>query len=117
MPNTEQMAQYVAANSAAYAAEDRAKGKDWMVPPPPKPGEYIICQMCGKPMLPEDFSKDPKIRKHEFKWHVHWDCEQNVFNQLDRGTPGLIAERESGTNLNAYKSAVSKRLKQQNTNQ
>ena len=116
MPNTEEMAQYVAANSAAFAAEDRAKGKDWMVPPPPKPGEYIICQVCGKPMLPQDFSKDQKIRRHEFKWHVHWDCEQNIFNQLDRGTPGLIAERESGANLNAYKSTVAKRLKEQSAN-
>lgn len=115
MPDTEAMAQYIAANSAAYAAEKNAMGKNWMVPPPPKPGEYIICQMCGKPMLPEDFSKDPKIRKHEFKWQVHWQCEQNVFNQLDRGTPGLIAERESGANLNAYKNTVKKRLKQQNT--
>jgi hypothetical protein len=46
---------------------------------------------------------------------VHWDCEQGVFNQLDRGTPGLIAERENGSNLNAYKNTVSKKLKQQNT--
>lgn len=115
MPDTEAMAQYIAANSAAYAAEYNARGKNWMVPPPPKPGEYIICQMCGKPMLPEDFSKDPKIRKHEFKWQVHWQCEQNVFNQLDRGTPGLIAERESGANLNAYKNTVAKRFEQQNT--
>ena len=114
MPDTEAMAQYIAANSAAYAAEDKAKGKDWMVPPPPKPGEYIVCQICGKVMMPEDFSKDIKIRKHEFKWHVHWDCEQNIFDQLDRGTPGLIAEREKGTNLDAYKTAVSQRLKQQN---
>jgi hypothetical protein len=89
-----------------------SKGKDWMLPPPPKPGEYIICQICGKPMLPKDFSKDIKIRKHEFKWHIHWQCEQNIFNQLDRGTPGLIAERESGSNLNAYKNKVS-RLKKE----
>jgi len=115
MPNTEAMAQYVAANSAAFAAEDRAKGKDWMLPPPPKPGEYIICQICGKPMPPEEFSKDPKIRKHEFKWHIHWDCEQNIFNQLDRGTPGLIAEREKGSNLDGYRTKIANKQKQNGT--
>ena len=109
MPDTEAMANYIAANSSEFVKQEKLKGKDWMVPPPPKPGEYIVCQMCGKVMMPEDFSKDPKIRKHEFKWHVHWDCEQNVFNQLDRGTPGLIAERESGSNLNDYKSKIRQR--------
>ena len=109
MPNTEQLAQYVAANMNSMVQEERSKGQNWMVPPPPKPGEYIICQICGKVMMPEDFSKDQKIRKHEFKWHIHWDCEQNIFNQCDRGTPGLIAEREKGTNLDAYRSNVARK--------
>ena len=113
MPNTEDLAQYVAANSQYATQEDMAKGKNWMVPPPPKPGEYIICQICGKAMKPEDFSKDQKIRKHEFKWHVHWTCEQGIFDQLDRGTPGLVAEREKGANLNAYRSSLARKQKQQ----
>lgn len=113
MPNTEQLAQYVAANASILTAEDKSKGKDWMVPPPPKPGEFIVCQICGKTMMPEDFSKDQKIRRHEFKWHIHWDCEQGIFNQLDRGTPGLIAERKDGSYLNGYKANVAKKQKQQ----
>ena len=36
------------------------------VPKPPKPGEIIYCQRCGLAMMPEDFSKDKKIRKKEF---------------------------------------------------
>lgn len=103
MVNNEDMANYVAANTESYLMEDRQKGKDWMVPPPPKPGEYIICQICGKVMMPEDFSKDQKIRKHEFKWHIHYQCELNIFDQLDRETHGLLAERKSGSNLNEYK--------------
>lgn len=113
MPDTEQLAQYVAANSQAMLAEEQSKGKNWMLPPPPKPGEYIICQICGKTMMPTDFSKNPKIRKHEFKWHVHWACEQNIFDQLDRGTPGLIAERKDGSYLNEYKSKVANKSKEQ----
>lgn len=113
MPDTESLANYVAANSSNLTQEDMSRGRDWMVPPPPKPGEYIICQVCGKIMYPQDFSKDKKIRKHEFKWHVHWNCEQNIFDQLDRGTPGLIAEREDGSYLNGYREAISKKQKQQ----
>lgn len=103
MPNTEEMANYVDSNMQAYAAEDKAKGKNWMVPPPPKPGEYIICNICGKVMLPENFSKDKIQRKHEFKWHVHWDCEQKMLAKLDMDTAGLLAERKkNNTNANAY---------------
>ena len=69
-----------------------------MVPPVPKPGEIIICQECGKPMYPEDFSKDPKIRKHEFKWHIHHACEQHIWDIVDQQTPGLLAERTGGVN-------------------
>ena len=112
MPNTEAMANYIAANTESLVAQEHSKGKNWMVPPPPKPGEYIICQICGKKMLPEDFSTDTKIRKHEFKWHIHWTCEQDIFNQLDRGTPGLIAERKTGSNLDQYKANVARKNKQ-----
>lgn len=67
--------------------------KGAMVPPPPKPGEYIYCQMCGEKMLPEHFSKDEKIRKREFKWHIHEKCFVKVDEILDQMTPGLLAER------------------------
>lgn len=69
--------------------------KNSMVPKPPKPGEYIYCQVCGKKMLPEDFSKDPKIRQHEFKWHLHHECENKMFDLADRQTHGLMAERNT----------------------
>lgn len=99
MVNSEELAKYVAANSNAFVAEENAKGKGHMVPPPPKPGEVIICQHCGKPMYPEDFSKDPKIRRHEFKWHIHYACEQDIWNLVDRETPGLLAERKDGVSI------------------
>jgi len=109
MPDTEQLAQYVAANSQYMAEEDQKKGKNWMLPPLPKPGEYIICQICGRTMMPKDFSTNQKIRAHEFKWHVHWSCEQNIFDQLDRGTPGLIAERKDNSYLNEYRAKIAKK--------
>lgn len=96
MPNSEDLAKFVASNQDAYAAEEKAKGRNYMVPPPPKPGEVIYCIQCGKPMYPKDFSEDPKIRKHEFKWHLHWACEQAIWNQADRETPGLLSERKQG---------------------
>lgn len=99
MPDSRELAAMVAANTDALTAEERAKGRNYMVPPEPKPGEYIYCIQCGKKMLPEDFSKDPKIRRHEFKWHIHWECEQKIWDQADRQTPGLLAERKGGNNL------------------
>jgi len=96
MPDSENLARFVAANSAYLTEEEKAKGRNYMVPPPPKPGEVIICQHCGQPMYPEDFSTDPKIRKHEFKWHIHWKCEQEIWDLVDRQTPGLLAERKDG---------------------
>ncbi len=96
MPSSEDLARFVAANTDALVAEERAKGKNYLVPPPPKPGEIIICQQCGKPMYPEDFSDDPKIRRHEFKWHIHWKCEQEIWDLVDRQTPGLLSERQNG---------------------
>lgn len=98
MPDTEGLARMVAANSAAFEAEERKKGKNYMVPKPPKPGEVMICQQCGKPMYPEDFSKDEKTRRHEFKWHIHAACEKYIWDLLDLQTPGLLAERQNGIN-------------------
>ena len=74
--NEEQLAQYVAAASG----EDNISKAP---PAPPKPGEVIVCQICGKEMLPNDFSKIPKIRKFEFKWHIHWECQQKLLNEWD----------------------------------
>ena len=96
MNKPEELAQFVAANTQAMVNEEMNKGSGYMVPPPPKPGEVIICQQCGKPMYPKDFSKDPKIRKHEFKWHIHAECEKQIWELVDRQTPGLLAERKSG---------------------
>lgn len=96
MPNSEDLARFVAANTDSLVAEEKAKGKNSRVPPPPKPGEVIICQHCGKPMYPEDFSKDPKIRRHEFKWHIHDACEKQIWQMVDMQTPGLLAERKGG---------------------
>lgn len=64
------------------------------VPEPPKRGEVLICQMCGKPLLPEHFSKDPFKRKREFKWHIHPECFESMEQMADRGVPGLLAERK-----------------------
>ena len=96
MPSSEELARYVASQTSNLVDEENSKGKGYMVPPPPKPGEIIICQHCGKPMYPEDFSKDPKIRRHEFKWHIHNKCEQSIWEYIDRQTPGLLSERTNG---------------------
>ena len=99
MPSSEELAKYVASVSEELTQEEKRKGQGYMVPPLPKPGEIIICQQCGKPMYPEDFSKDPKIRKHEFKWHIHYACEQQIWNLIDRQTPGLLSERKNGMSI------------------
>lgn len=64
------------------------------VPKPPKPGEVMICQNCGKPMYPKDFSSNKTIRKKEFKWQMHWNCMQMLIDMCDRKTPGLMSERK-----------------------
>ena len=64
MPSPEELSKYVASVSNDLTNEEKRKGQGYMVPQQPKPGEIIICQQCGKPMYHEDFSKDPKIRKH-----------------------------------------------------
>ena len=102
MVDSESMANYVAANQDILANEEISKGRNYRVPPPPKRGEIMICQHCGKPMLPEDFSKDEKIRKHEFKWQIHHKCEEQLWHLVDMETPGLLAERQNGINLGRF---------------
>jgi hypothetical protein len=70
------------------------------VPAPPKPGEVIICQCCGKPIMPDQFSKNPFQRKFEFKWHLHPWCKEDMMSQADRGTPGLLSERKQAEKRN-----------------
>ena len=96
MASSEELAKHVAAIASELTEREKQKGKDYLAPPPPKKGALIICQQCGKPMLPQDFSKDPKVRRHEFKWHIHSACEQSIWDLVDRQTPGLMAERKNG---------------------
>ena len=79
--------------TADYLKHIDPNKKNSGVPPPPKPGELIYCQMCRKAMLPEHFSKDEAQRKWEFKWQVHWACKLAADDYLDRMTPGLLSER------------------------
>ncbi len=65
-----------------------------MVPPPPKPGEYMICQICGEKILPEQMSTDEKTQKYEFKWHVHYSCTQYAFQTLDYNTKDIRISRK-----------------------
>lgn len=69
-------------------------GNGTRLPSPPKKGEILICQMCGKPLLPEHFSKDERSRKREFKWHIHPECFIAMDEMADRSVPGLLAERK-----------------------
>ena len=96
MANNEELAEWVKAQQAQLSEIEKEKGKNYMLPKPPKPGEYIRCRICGKIMKPEDFSKDTGIRKREFKWQIHWKCQQAHFDRFDRETPGLLAERKNG---------------------
>lgn len=64
------------------------------IPTPPRRGEVIICQMCGQPLLPHQFSKEIYKRKREFKWHIHPQCFEQMEAMADRGVPGLMAERK-----------------------
>lgn len=96
MPNNEQLAEYVKQMQSQLEEQEISKGKNYMLPEPPKPGEYMRCRICGQIMMPQDFSKDPKIRKQEFKWQHHDNCKQIMFERCDRETPGLMSERKSG---------------------
>lgn len=69
-------------------------GNGQNVPKPPKKGEIMICQICGKPILPDQFSTNENERKREFKWHIHSACYQFIDEFIDRSVPGLISERK-----------------------
>lgn len=88
------LAQYVGENANAFAQETDSKGRNSAVPKKPPKGQLIYCSWCGKPMYPEDFSKDPYKRKKEFKWQLHWDCQQKMMFECDRNTAGLLEERK-----------------------
>lgn len=96
LPSNEELAEYVKQVQSQSVEAENQKGRNYMLPAPPQPGEYIKCRICGKVMLPENFSKDPHIRKREFKWQIHWECQQHQFDLCDLQTPGLIAERKKG---------------------
>ena len=96
MVDSESLARYIADTSGELIRERDSHGKNSMVPKPPPSGKYIICQHCGKPMLPEDFSKDKETRKKEFKWQMHMKCMEALLDECDRMTPGLLADRASG---------------------
>ena len=96
IPSNEELAEYVKQMQAQELEAEKQKGKNYMLPKPPNPGEYINCRICGAIMKPEDFSKDISIRKREFKWQIHWQCQQAQFDRCDRETPGLLAERKNG---------------------
>lgn len=91
MSYLEEMAESIKNNSKMLVEQANAKG--YMVPPPPKPGEIIHCQICGQPMKPEDFSEDMDQKKWEFKWHTHWNCKEAEFEKVERGTLGFLQER------------------------
>ena len=63
------------------------------LPSPPNPGEYMICQLCGNPILPKEISKLPNVRKRELKWHIHNKCYLSLDDALDMSTPGLMHSR------------------------
>ena len=52
MPNNEELAEGVKAQQAQLSEIEKAKGKNYMLPKPPQPGEYIYCKVCGKVMMP-----------------------------------------------------------------
>lgn len=78
------------------AAFERYTGNGMNVPPPPKPGEVIICQLCGKPVTPDELAAEKNMgqRKRCFKWHIHPACYVAMNDIVDRSVPGLLAERK-----------------------
>lgn len=90
---TEDISPFVKENLKEQLASAIGNRSLTAVPPPPKRGEYIICQHCGKVMKPEDFSKNPAIRKKEFKWHLHHQCQQAMLDMCDKQTLGLLSQR------------------------
>lgn len=65
------------------------------MPAPPKPGEIMVCQFCGKPIMPNELSKNKTMRKREIKWHLHPECVIEMERRTEIETPGLVGEREA----------------------
>lgn len=63
-------------------------------PKPPKKGEVMICQICGEPILPNQFSKNKIERKKEIKWHLHHNCYRQMMFVVDMNVKGIIQERK-----------------------
>ena len=80
--------------TSSYLKNVNPRKKSSAVPPPPKAGEIIYCQMCRQPMMPINFSKNAIERRWEFKWQVHWACKLAAEDYLDRATVGLLADRK-----------------------
>ena len=78
------------------AAFERYTGNGMKIPEPPKPGEVLMCQICGKAITPEELKEEKNIgqRKRCFKWHIHPKCYMTMNDIVDRSVPGLIAERK-----------------------
>ncbi|NMS91298.1 hypothetical protein HGQ85_15350 [Clostridioides difficile] len=64
------------------------------VPKLPRKGEIMICQICNKPIMPEQFSIDEYKKKREFKWHIHPECFEYIDKLADKSVPGLLNERK-----------------------
>lgn len=82
------------ADSESFLRNTDTRARNSMVPSSPKPGEVMVCQVCNKPMMPKDFSKDERTRRREFKWHMHQSCMLQMEDLVDRSTPGLMSERK-----------------------
>lgn len=78
------------------AAFERFTGGGPTIPPPPKPGEIMICQHCGNPIMPDELREEKNVnqRKRCFKWHLHPQCFMAMSDLADRAVPGLLAERK-----------------------
>lgn len=108
--NLEQTAEELGMMRQNLAKQVDAKGRDSMCPPPLKPGEIMYCSICGKKMLPKDFSTDIEERKWEFKWRTHIKCKEDAFRQADLNTPGLMAERGGEEYLERQRKELSRIL-------
>lgn len=75
---------------------------------PPKPGEIMYCSVCGKPIMPQDFSEDDWNAKYEFKWHLHSKCRIYAHKRLDFLTKGLMTERKNTAPVQEKKKEVYK---------
>ena len=107
MASSEELGAYVSQIAPQSVQEEYSKGEGYMLPKPPKKGELMYCQMCGKPIYTREyaqkhnidmslcFSEDKKTRISEFKWQVHNACKERAFDMADRQTPGLLGEREA----------------------